>query len=80
MQCPKVTSNQAAEIVIKALSGADGVQDASVNVGNGTVTVTYDSMKTAVKNLEFVVAEAGFSAGEIPADRKAQAALPQALR
>jgi copper chaperone CopZ len=63
-------------VVTTALSGADGVVSDSVKCVAGSVTVTYDSMRTAVRNLEFAVAEAGFDAGPIPADPKARDALP----
>lgn len=40
------------------------------------LTVEYESLTLAIKNLEYAVAKAGFSANEIPADPKAAKALP----
>lgn len=80
IQCPKLTSEKASEIVFKALSRTDGVLSDSIRFEPGKVTVTYDSMKVAIKNLEYVIAEAGLAAGEYPADPKAEAALPEELR
>jgi copper chaperone CopZ len=66
---------RAADVVVKALSKTEGVITDSIKVEDGKVTVTYDSMRTAIKNLEFVIAEAGFNAGAIPADPKARDAF-----
>lgn len=73
--CPEVIGARAADVVMKALSKAEGVVTDSIKVEEGKVTVTYDSMKTAIKNIEFTIAEAGFNAGEIPADPKARDAF-----
>lgn len=73
--CPQVVGGRSADVVIKALSRTDGVKVDSIRVEDGKVTVTYDSMKVAIKNLEFTIAEAGFDAGEIPADTKARDAF-----
>ena len=55
-----------------------------VHYASGDIDVTYDSMKLAIKNLEFAVAEAGYAVQakpyDIPADAKARAALPEACR
>ena len=78
--CPRVTAGKAADIVVRALSRTDGVLPESIRIESGKVTVTYDSMKVAIKNLEYVIAEAGFDAGEFPADPKAKETLPEELR
>ncbi len=76
IQCPQVRNSQSASRVTMALTRMDGVQADSIKVKDGAVTVTYDSMKVAVKNLDFSIAEAGFDADDIPADKKAREALP----
>ena len=48
----------------------------SVDLGTRTVTVTYDSLKMAQKNVEFAIAEAGFATDEVPADESAAKKLP----
>ena len=75
--------NAACENVIReALQGAEGVIRDSIRFGAGerAVTVTYDSMKTGLKNLEFVIADAGFDANDTPANAKAREALPPECR
>lgn len=47
---------------------------------NRTVLVEFDSMKTAFKNIEHLIAEAGFEANGIPANPDAVAKLPPECR
>lgn len=68
------------KIVVSALAKTDGVLPEKIVAGPGQVTVTYDSMKVGLKNLEFTIAAAGFDAGDTPADSKARAALPPECR
>jgi copper chaperone CopZ len=44
------------------------------------VTVTYDSLRLSLKNLEFAAAKAGFAANNTPADPEAVKALPPDCR
>jgi copper chaperone CopZ len=63
-------------VVEAVLRGVDGVDPGSIRVEPGAVVVTYDSMKTARKNIEQAIAGAGFTANDIPADPGARAKLP----
>jgi len=47
-----------------------------VDMTRRTVTVTYDSLKLSVKNIEFAIAKAGFTANDVPADPSAYEKLP----
>ena len=55
-----------------------------VHYDTGDIDVTYDSMKLAIKNLEFGIAAAGYDVRTlpyaIPADPKAREALPEGCR
>ena len=73
---PEVKNAQCETVILNALKGADGVVGGSIRFGKDGVTVTYDSMKLALKNLEFVIADAGFTANDTPANPAARAALP----
>ena len=76
IRCPRVGNPSSVKLVSAALAKVDGVMPTSIRCNAGTVTVTYDSMKVAIKNLELAIAETGFDAGEFPADEKARTALP----
>ena len=51
-----------------------------VDLEKRAVTVTYDSLLTALKNIEFTIANAGFQANEVPANTNAVNALPPECR
>ena len=73
---PQMKNDACAKIIFGALSKTDGIEHTSIDVRKKTVTVTYDSMRLAVKNIEFVIAGAGFDANGIPAPREAREKLP----
>jgi len=75
VQVPQMKNAQCEKIISATLGKADGVDPNSIKFGRGTVTVTYDSMKLAIKNIEFVIAGAGFDADEIAASPEARAKL-----
>jgi copper chaperone CopZ len=51
-----------------------------IDMEDRTVTLRYDSMQLSIKNIEFLVAEAGFDANEVPRDAAAAAKLPAECR
>ena len=69
-----------------AAMGNEGVKadKLAFDTAAGTVTVTYDSMLVAIKNLEFAIAAAGYAVTAkpypLPADPTAAAALPAPCR
>ncbi len=75
---PDLRNAACEKVVLDVLHRTDGVLAHKVVFSPGQVTVTYDSMKLGLKNLEGVIADAGFSANDTPADPKARAALPPA--
>jgi hypothetical protein len=42
--------------------------------------VTYDALKLGIKNIEYVIAGAGFDANDTPAPKEAREALPAECR
>lgn len=79
---PGMKNSACSEIVVRSVSKCVGVDVAQtrVDLTKRTVTVTYDSLITALKNIEFAIAEAGFQANEIPAKEDAVKALPPECR
>jgi copper chaperone CopZ len=80
IKIPDVKSEAARVVVSNSLAQLEGVIGPSIHFEAGTVTVTYDSMKLALKNMEFAIADAGFSANDTPANAAKRAALPASLR
>lgn len=80
LKVPQMKNDRCARIVVTALGKTDGVMPDRIQTGDRTVTVTYDSMKVGLRNLEYVIAAAGFDAGDTPAEAKARDALPADCR
>ncbi|MDI6775014.1 MAG: hypothetical protein QME60_06425 [Verrucomicrobiota bacterium] len=79
---PEMKNQAAAELIAKALDRLPGIQKNKLilDVDRRQVIVVYDSMEVALKNIEFVICEAGFSANDVPARPEAAAALPPEVR
>jgi copper chaperone CopZ len=77
---PQVRGEACRKIVDDLLRKTDGVQAEKTIFGEGSITVTYDSLKLAKKNIEHAIAAAGFDVGETPANPTAREALPAECR
>lgn len=73
---PKLTSTACFSIIQDALRPLDGMISATADIPNRNIVVRFDSEKIAIKNIEFVIAGAGFSANDIPLNAQAQEQLP----
>ena len=94
LSIPEMQSDACAALVLRAVQGVAGVirDDIDVNVSQRTVTVPYDSLQLARKNIQFAVADTGFRVVEtleladrtitntIPANEQAREKLPMACR
>jgi len=82
IRVPEMKNAACASIVAEALQRQQGIPPEwiKVDIENRTVTVTYDSLQRALKNLEFAIADAGFQANETPANPEAAAKLPPECR
>ena len=78
IRVPQMINNDCAQIIIKSVEKLDGFIKVDYALADKTVSITYDSMKTALKNLEFAIAAAGFDANDTPADQRVRVALPPA--
>jgi len=77
---PQVTSQECLNILSGRLRGIEGVSDVTADFPSSKVFVTFDGLKSALKNIEFVIASAGFDVNETPAAPAAKAALPESCR
>jgi len=75
---PDMKNQACSSIIVNALMREQTIRgdDIKVDLAAQTVTVKYDSLQRAQKNLVFAVAKAGFSANGVPTDPEAQKALP----
>ncbi len=82
IQVPEMRNAACVRVISGALARTPGLQRESVklDIPGRKITLVYDSLLAADKNVEFLVVKAGFSANGIPADPKAAAALPPECR
>ncbi len=80
IQVPGLKDQECARIVQDAFIRYPGIKTVQPDIAARTVRVTYNSMVIARKNLEFIIANAGFDANDIPANTNAAANLPAAVR
>jgi copper chaperone CopZ len=66
---PAMDSPEKAFEVKRVLSASAGVlgETVEVDMEQRTVRLTYESLVTALKNLEFAVSQAGYAANSVPA-------------
>ena len=78
---PGMKNAQCEQLIRRALARNGIVQEkVEVDLAGRRVTVVYDSLFMANKNIEFFIAKLGFAANGIPADTAAAAKLPAACR
>lgn len=77
---PQIKSPECGKIVQDAFSQIEGVVSAVPNPQAGTVDVTYDAKTLAIKNIEFIIAGAGFDANDTQAPAEIRAKLPEGCR
>lgn len=82
IEVPEMRNSACVRVISGALSRAPGLKREAVkfDIPSRKITVVYDSLLAADKNIEFMVVKAGFSANGIPADSNAAAALPPECR
>jgi len=77
---PGLKNPVCAQIIQDAFMRQQGIKAIRPDFQQHTLTVTYDSMVIARKNIEFTIAGAGFDANDIRAPTNAVAALPAACK
>ena len=79
---PEMKNQACVDHIRAAVSRASGkrAELTAFDLQGRTVEVSYQSLMLAMKNVEFYIVEAGFSANGVPASPKAAAALPPACR
>ncbi len=77
---PKMTDQECLNVLSAKLRGIEGVSDVRADFASQKVTVQFDGLKVALKNIEFVIAGAGFDVNETPGNPTAKAELPASCR
>ncbi len=79
---PQMGSPECRRLVMQALGNLeqDAIIRADFNLETRTATITYNSMRLALKNIEYALTHAGFDANDEIASDEARAQLPEECR
>ncbi len=77
---PQMKSAECSKIIQGALSRIEGIVSAEPDLQKRTMSVTYNSTKLSIKNVEFLIAGVGFDANDEKGKPEAKAALPAGCR
>lgn len=80
VKVPQLTSEDCLTHIQMAAKQVEGIEQVRGDVEHKTVDVTYNAMKLGIRNIEFIIARAGFDANDTPASAQARAALPEGCR
>lgn len=80
VEVPGLRHPTCARIIQEAFVRQPGIRSVQPDLQQRTLKITYDSMIIALKNIEFVIADAGFDANEVRARPEAAAKLPPECR
>jgi copper chaperone CopZ len=77
---PQMTSPACYAIIQDALKNVEGIEKSKPDYTNRTLEVTFNGLRLGIKNIEFVIAGAGFKANDIDPPEEARARLPEGCR
>jgi copper chaperone CopZ len=77
---PQLNSQECLTYLSGKLRAAEGVELVEGDLEKNIVRVTFNGLKLALKNIEIVIAEAGFDVNDRPAEARGKASMPAACR
>ncbi len=77
---PNITSQECLNVLSGKLRAVEGVEDVQADFTTHKVSVTFNGLKAGLKNIEFVIAGAGFDVNETPGAAAAKEQLPATCR
>lgn len=79
-QIKQLRSQEAAQIIAKALRPVSGIKEVRPDIENRKLTVVFNGLEGYIKNIEYPIVKAGFDLPNWPADPADKAKLPEELR
>jgi len=79
-QIKQLRSQEAAQIIAKALRPVSGIKEVRPDIENRKFTVVFNGLEGYIKNIEYAIVKAGFDLPNWPADPADKAKLPEDLR
>lgn len=80
LSVPKLSSKECSQHVLNALSTMEGITNMNIEGTNRILAITYDARKTAFKNIEYAISEAGFDVNDTKGRPTGKAKLPENCR
>lgn len=80
VRVPAMSSPECFKIIQSALNRVEGIISIEPDIPNRKLTVTYNSTKVAIKNIEYVIVGLGFDANDNPGKADARQNLPADCR
>lgn len=77
---PNMNSPECFKIIQSALNRVEGIISVEPDIPNRKLSVTYNSTKVAIKNIEYVIVGLGFDANGNPGKSDARQSLPADCR
>jgi copper chaperone CopZ len=77
---PRLQTQECLTYLTSRLRAAEGVEQVDADFATGKVMVTFNGLKLALKNIEIIIADAGFDVNERPANEVARASMPAPCR
>jgi len=77
---PQMQAQECLNYLSGRLRGAEGVEDVQADFSTKTVSVTFNGLKLALKNIELIIADAGFDVNETPGNPETRATMPVPCR
>lgn len=77
---PMMQSEECLNYLSGKLRAAEGVEMVTADFAAQKVIVTFNGLKLALKNIEIIIADAGFDVNERPASPAAKAGMPAPCR
>jgi len=79
-QIKQLRSQEAVQVIVKALRPVSGVKEIRPDFTNHKLTVVFNGLEGYIKNIEYAIVKAGFDLPNWPADPADKAKLPEDLR
>lgn len=77
---PQLKSPECYAILQETLKSVEGIESTRPNYDEQTLDVSYNALRLGIKNIEFVISNAGFTANDTEALPEAREKLPEGCR
>jgi len=77
---PQMSSPACYAIIVESLKGIEGIESAQPDYDARSLSVTFNGLRLAIRNVEYAIAATGFDANDLTGAPEAKARLPEGCR